>query len=109
VVEINWFLEQLYKLERFEVDHVFRQYMGYADRLKSHIVDATMLVNKMIDGGKTVLFEGAQGTHLDVDFGTYLRHLFQFNGRRGLNGNGCGTDEDRRGARGRQGLHHACR
>ncbi|HZC81620.1 MAG TPA: adenylosuccinate synthase, partial [Nitrospiraceae bacterium] len=71
VVEINWFLEQLYKLERFEVDNVFRQYMGYADRLKSHIVDATMLVNKMIDGGKTVLFEGAQGTHLDVDFGTY--------------------------------------
>src|SRR5207253_10513104 len=62
VVEINWFLEQLYKLERFEVDNVFRQYMDYADRLKSHIVDATMLVNKMIDGGKTVLFEGAQGT-----------------------------------------------
>ncbi len=71
VVEINWFLEQLYKLERFDVDKVFRQYMGYADRLKSHIVDTAMLVNKMIDEGKTVLFEGAQGTHLDVDFGTY--------------------------------------
>ncbi len=71
VVEINWFLEQLYKLERFDVDKVFRQYMGYADRLKSHIVDTAMLVNKMIEGGKTVLFEGAQGTHLDVDFGTY--------------------------------------
>ena len=71
VVEINWFLEQLYKLERFDVDKVFRQYMSYADRLKSHIVDTAMLVNKMIEGGKTVLFEGAQGTHLDVDFGTY--------------------------------------
>ena len=71
VVEINWFLEQLYKLERFEVDKVFRQYMGYADRLKSHIVDTAMLVNKMIERRKTVLFEGAQGTHLDVDFGTY--------------------------------------
>src|SRR2546422_9965097 len=47
VVEINWFLEQLYKLEHFDVDKVFRQYMGYADRLKSHIVDTAMLVNKM--------------------------------------------------------------
>jgi adenylosuccinate synthase len=71
VVEINWFLEQLYKLERFDVDKVFRQYMVYADRLKSHIVDTAMLVNKMIEKRKTVLFEGAQGTHLDVDFGTY--------------------------------------
>ena len=71
VVEINWFLEQLYKLERFDVDKVFRQYMSYADRLKSHIVDTAMLVNKMIEEGRPVLFEGAQGTHLDVDFGTY--------------------------------------
>ena len=71
VVEINWFVEQLYKLERFDVDKVFRQYIGYGDRLKSYIVDTVMLVNRMIDGGKTLLFEGAQGTHLDVDFGTY--------------------------------------
>jgi adenylosuccinate synthase len=71
LVEINWFLEQLYKVERFEVEKVFQQYMGYAERLKSHIVDAAMLVNKMIDGRKTILFEGAQGTHLDVDLGTY--------------------------------------
>src|SRR5574342_925851 len=48
VVEINWFVEQLYKVERFEVEKVFQQYMGYADRLRSHVVDATMLVNRMI-------------------------------------------------------------
>src|SRR5262245_46762618 len=71
LVEINWFLEQLYKVDRFEVEKVFQQYMGYADRLKSHVVDASMLVNKMIDRRKTILFEGAQGTHLDVDLGTY--------------------------------------
>ena len=71
LVEVNWFVEKLYKMERFEVEKVFQQYMGYADRLKSHIVDTVMLVNKMIDGRGTVLFEGAQGTHLDVDFGTY--------------------------------------
>ncbi|HJT19496.1 MAG TPA: adenylosuccinate synthase [Nitrospira sp.] len=71
LVEINWFLEQLYKLDRFEVEKVFQLYMGYADRLRSHILDASLLLNRMIDRKKTILFEGAQGTHLDVDLGTY--------------------------------------
>ena len=71
LVEMNWFLERLYKVETFQVDKVFDQYMGYADRLKSHIVDTTVLLNRAIEKHKTVLFEGAQGTNLDVDFGTY--------------------------------------
>ena len=71
LVEMNWFLERLYKVDTFQVDKVFDQYMGYADRLKNHIVDTTMLLNRAIEKNKTVLFEGAQGTHLDVDFGTY--------------------------------------
>ncbi|MEQ1848135.1 MAG: adenylosuccinate synthase, partial [Nitrospira sp.] len=71
LVEMNWFLERLYKVETFQVDKVFDQYMGYADRLKSYIVDTTTLLNRAIGKNKTVLFEGAQGTHLDVDFGTY--------------------------------------
>jgi adenylosuccinate synthase len=71
LVEMNWFLERLYKVETFQVDKVFDQYMGYADRLKSHIVDTSALLNRAIEKNKTVLFEGAQGTHLDVDFGTY--------------------------------------
>jgi adenylosuccinate synthase len=71
LVEMNWFLERLYKVETFQVDKVFDQYMGFADRLKSHIDDTTTLLNRAIEQNKTVLFEGAQGTHLDVDFGTY--------------------------------------
>ncbi len=71
LVEMNWFLERLYKVETFQVDKVFAQYMGYTERLKSHIVDTTTLLNRAIAKDKTVLFEGAQGTHLDVDFGTY--------------------------------------
>jgi adenylosuccinate synthase len=71
LVEMNWFLERLYKVETFQVDKVFDQYMGYADRLKSYIVDTTVLLNRAIEKNKTVLFEGAQGTNLDVDFGTY--------------------------------------
>jgi adenylosuccinate synthase len=71
LVDINWLLEQLHKVDCFELEKVYQQYMGYADRLKSYITDTTAVVNKAIDRGKTVLFEGAQGTHLDVDFGTY--------------------------------------
>jgi adenylosuccinate synthase len=71
LVEMNWFLERLYKVETFQVDKVFDQYMAYADRLRSYIVDTTTLLNRAIGKNKTVLFEGAQGTHLDVDFGTY--------------------------------------
>lgn len=71
LVEMNWFLERLYKVETFQVDKVVDQYMAYADRLRSYIVDTTTLLNRAIGKNKTVLFEGAQGTHLDVDFGTY--------------------------------------
>ena len=71
LVEMNWFLERLYKVETFQVDNVVDQYMAYADRLRSYIVDTTTLLNRAIGKNKTVLFEGAQGTHLDVDFGTY--------------------------------------
>lgn len=71
LVEMNWFLERLYKVETFQVDKVFDQYMGYGERLKSYIVDTTTLLNRAINKDRTVLFEGAQGTHLDVDFGTY--------------------------------------
>jgi adenylosuccinate synthase len=71
LVEINWFLERLYKVEGFQLDKIFEEYMGYAGRLRAHIVDTSIVLNKAIEQEKNVLFEGAQGTHLDVDFGTY--------------------------------------
>lgn len=69
--EINLFLDRLYRADGFQVEKVFQQYMGYADRLKDYIADTSIMLNKAIDRGRKVLFEGAQGTHLDVDFGTY--------------------------------------
>lgn len=69
--EINWVLERLYKVDAFHLGKVFQEYMGYADRLKSHIVDASVLLHAAVRRKKNILFEGAQGTHLDVDFGTY--------------------------------------
>ena len=71
LAEINLFLDRLYRAEGFQVEKVFQQYMGYADRLKDYIADTSIMLNKAIDRGRKVLFEGAQGTHLDVDFGTY--------------------------------------
>ena len=71
VAEMNTFLQRLYQMEGFQVEKIFQQYRGYADRLKDHIADTTMLLSTAIDRGKCVLFEGAQGTQLDVDCGTY--------------------------------------
>lgn len=71
LIEINWFLERLYKVDGFQLEKVFQQYMAYAERLKSYVADTSVLLNKAIERGQTVLFEGAQGTHLDVDLGTY--------------------------------------
>ncbi|MFQ5508061.1 MAG: adenylosuccinate synthase [Leptospirillia bacterium] len=74
VESMNYFLSRLYgvpEAEGFDVDAIYDEYMGYAERLKPYIKDTSLLVNEVLDRGGQVLFEGAQGTHLDVDFGTY--------------------------------------
>ncbi|MBI3803468.1 MAG: adenylosuccinate synthase [Nitrospirae bacterium] len=71
LIEMNYFLEQLYKVKGFDLDKVYQEYMGYTDRIKPYIADTTQLINEAIDRGYHLLFEGAQGTHLDVDLGTY--------------------------------------
>jgi adenylosuccinate synthase len=71
LIEMNFLLEQTYKTERFDLEKVYREYMGYANEIRDYNVDTTGLLNQWIDEGKRILFEGAQGTHLDVDHGTY--------------------------------------
>ncbi len=74
VESINYFLTQLYNIpaaELFDVDTIYDEYIQYAERLKPYIRDTAMLVNDALDRREAVLFEGAQGTHLDVDYGTY--------------------------------------
>jgi adenylosuccinate synthase len=53
------------------LDQVYEEYLGYAKRLKKYITDTTLFLNQAVDKNKKVLAEGAQGTHLDVDHGTY--------------------------------------
>lgn len=69
--EINELLKRTYRINGFQLEKVFQEYMTYAERLKGYVADTSILLNKAIDAGKSVLFEGAQGTHLDVDLGTY--------------------------------------
>ncbi|MBI3622116.1 MAG: adenylosuccinate synthase [Nitrospirae bacterium] len=69
--EMNEFLRQIFKVKGFELDAMYKEYCGHADRLRPLVTDTTVLLNDAIDRGKSLLFEGAQATHLDVDFGTY--------------------------------------
>ncbi|MEA2054864.1 MAG: adenylosuccinate synthase [Candidatus Thermoplasmatota archaeon] len=57
--------------EKLDIDKIFREYSSYGKKLGKYVTDTTLYINKMLDAGKTVLFEGAQGCMLDIDFGTY--------------------------------------
>jgi adenylosuccinate synthase len=71
LAEKNVWLERVYEAEPFELDAVAETYEGYARRLRPHIADTSLLVDRALREGKHVLFEGAQGTLLDLDHGTY--------------------------------------
>jgi len=67
----NGVLEKLYDLEPLDPAAVLDEYAGYAERLRPHVIDSSLHVYKAIQQRKNVLFEGAQGTLLDLDHGTY--------------------------------------
>ena len=67
----NNILSQAYGADPLSFDDVYRQHCQYADRLSPHICDTTTLLAQMLDRNEPVLLEGAQGTLLDPDFGTY--------------------------------------
>jgi adenylosuccinate synthase len=69
--DINFLLEKRYKVSGFKLEDIYREYTGYARKLSAYIADTDIIINKMISQNKKVLFEGAQGTLLDVDHGTY--------------------------------------
>jgi adenylosuccinate synthase len=69
--EANFMLERFYNAPLVNQDRIFDEYLGYARRLRKYIADTTLFLNEAIAGKKKVLAEGAQGTHLDVDHGTY--------------------------------------
>lgn len=67
----NLILEKIYGQSRLELEDIYRQYAGYADRLRPYIKETVSIINDALANGRNVLLEGAQGTLLDPDFGTY--------------------------------------
>jgi adenylosuccinate synthase len=70
ICQKNTICRSAYGVE-LEVEELADQYLAYAERLRPFVTDTMALVNGALDQGRSVLFEGAQGTMLDIDFGTY--------------------------------------
>jgi adenylosuccinate synthase len=69
--EKNKILPRVYNTLPMDADEIITEYLEYAERLKPHVADTSLLLWNAIQAGDNVLFEGAQGTLLDVDHGTY--------------------------------------
>ena len=67
----NLTLEKVYNHAPLDADEIIREYETYADRIRPLVCDTICLLNDQIDAGKKILFEGAQATMLDIDYGTY--------------------------------------
>ena len=71
LTEINLILQKIYGEAGISYDKLTEEYLGYGEELKDYIKDTVSLLNRAIKQNKNILFEGAQGTMLDVDHGTY--------------------------------------
>jgi adenylosuccinate synthase len=71
VTEKNVWLERVYEIEPFDPDEVLEALLAHAERMRSWIADTSLLVDRALHDGRRVLFEGGQGTLLDLDHGTY--------------------------------------
>jgi len=69
--EKNKILPRVYNTLPMDAVEIIEEYTGYADRLRPHVTDTSLLLWNALRAGRQVLFEGAQGTLLDIDHGTY--------------------------------------
>jgi len=69
--EKNFLLEEFLGDKPFTFEEIFNEYCGYAEVLRKYVADTSLMLHKEIKAGRNILFEGAQGTLLDVDHGTY--------------------------------------
>ncbi|MCD6472274.1 adenylosuccinate synthase [Candidatus Aerophobetes bacterium] len=64
------FWKDIYSLN-YSFDKIFEEYLNYGRELRKYVTDTSLLVNQLMQENKDIIFEGAQGTLLDVDHGTY--------------------------------------
>jgi adenylosuccinate synthase len=67
----NTILEKLYDLPPLDASAIIDEYLAYAERLRPHVIDGSLRIYEAIRQRRNILFEGAQGTLLDLDHGTY--------------------------------------
>jgi adenylosuccinate synthase len=69
--EKNDIFVKVYGFKNYDFSEIYKEYLKYGRRLKPYICDTALFLNQAIKARKKILFEGAQGTFLDIDFGTY--------------------------------------
>lgn len=69
--EKNNLLKKVYNHEELDVNEIIKEYLEFDKKIDQYITDVPTYLNNAISEGKSILLEGAQGTLLDVDFGTY--------------------------------------
>ena len=67
----NQLLVKVYNRRAIDPNEVIDNLLGHAERLRPHVADVPLVLNRALDADQVVLFEGAQAHHLDVDHGTY--------------------------------------
>lgn len=71
IEEKNLIFKKIYNLDGFSYDCILEQYLNYRDKISKYIKDTVSILNNTATSNKSILFEGAQGVLLDIDFGTY--------------------------------------
>ena len=71
LLEKNHYMKNMLHQEGFEIHEIYHDYMAIAGRIKRHITDTGLFLYRAMAKKKKILFEGAQGTLLDLDHGTY--------------------------------------
>jgi adenylosuccinate synthase len=69
--EKNFYLKDYLAVETVDAPSIIEQYEAYAARLAPYVANVSIVISNAVKQGRQILFEGAQGTHLDIDHGTY--------------------------------------
>lgn len=71
VEDKNFFLTKFHNAKPLKYETIFNEYIAYADRLRKYAANTSLIIDQEVRKGGNILFEGAQGCHLDIDYGTY--------------------------------------
>jgi len=69
--EKNFLLKNFFGAEPLSEEKIADEYLAFAQKIKPYVADTSLILDTEIKKGKKILFEGAQGCHLDIDHGTY--------------------------------------